>query len=152
MMHFASPFVFVPLALALSSPAAFAGVTYTEARAPRAYSELASGTDIRFRGKGGGVTADDEGFAAIPIGFSFPFFGTQYTEVGVSSNGLLVFGQDAFKICDFSLRKDCTAGGKIPDQTRNPHNFIAPWWRNLKGGTTGKARYLKAPNKLTIEF
>jgi hypothetical protein len=40
----------------------------------------------------GGLTNQDDASASIPVGFSFPFYGTNYTSLFVSSNGLITFG------------------------------------------------------------
>src|SRR4051812_15006244 len=34
----------------------------------------------------------DDGFVSIPIGFNFNFYGTTYTSLFASSNGLITFG------------------------------------------------------------
>jgi hypothetical protein len=40
----------------------------------------------------GGGTMDDGGWAGIPIGFSFNFFGNSFTTLGAGTNGVLMFG------------------------------------------------------------
>ncbi|MFZ4575251.1 MAG: proprotein convertase P-domain-containing protein, partial [Phycisphaerales bacterium] len=43
-------------------------------------------------GTGTALVLGDDNFLTAPIGFSFPFYGTSYTDVFVGSNGLLTFG------------------------------------------------------------
>ena len=39
------------------------------------------------------VLSDDQMSGMVPIGFSFSFFGTEYTSLSVSSNGYVTFNQ-----------------------------------------------------------
>ncbi|MFT7616464.1 MAG: hypothetical protein ACI97A_000085 [Planctomycetota bacterium] len=39
------------------------------------------------------LTLTDDGFALVPLGFSFPFYGQSYTEAYVNANGTVSFGQ-----------------------------------------------------------
>lgn len=70
---------------------------------------------------------DDEGMV-VPIGFDFEFYGDTKTEVGVSSNGYLTFGDDLD-----NHRFDVG----LPDPA-TPNDLIAPLWADLhpaRGGT-----------------
>lgn len=105
----------------------------------------------------GGYDYKDEGQAIIPLGFTFPFYGQTFTDVGVHSNGLLVFGTTYQTECggytagQFEI--NCSFGGSIPSTTRTPHNFIAPWWADHEGNTAGEVRYFRpTPNELVIEY
>jgi uncharacterized repeat protein (TIGR01451 family) len=75
---------------------------------------------------------DDEVSAAIPLGFSFNFYGTDYTDVYVSSNGFLTVlpGQD----------DGCCTGHQLPQ--RYDHNgMIAGWWEDLAPQYGGAIHY-----------
>ncbi|MHC5004673.1 MAG: hypothetical protein ACYTJ0_16290, partial [Planctomycetota bacterium] len=71
-----------------------------------------------------GPSGDDDGIV-VPLGFSFPFFGNTYTEIGISTNGYLTFGPD---LTDFS-------NDPIPSPF-DPNDLIAPYWDdfNLNDG------------------
>ena len=92
---------------------------------------------------------DDEVSAAIPLGFTFKFYGNDYTEVYVSSNGFLTFapGQDAA----------CCSVGSLPGPT-DPSNMVAGYWTDLNpdpssvppGG--GSVRYQTVGSAGSLEF
>jgi hypothetical protein len=92
-----------------------ADVGYTASVLPFTFDDIAaSGTAISFSNL-------DDGGATISPGFPFTYFGSVYTQVGVSTNGYLRFGQGDL---DFPLPRS------TPD-TRRPNNIIAPRWSNL---------------------
>jgi hypothetical protein len=95
-----------------------------------------TGTDIPL--------GDDQVSGPIPIGFSFDFFGTPYTDVYVSSNGFLTVlpGQS----------NGCCTGQPIPT-AGSPDGIISPWWEDLfpPGGGSIKYQLLgSAPNRYMI--
>src|SRR5205085_7201573 len=64
-----------------------AGTVYQTAAVATAFEDVSgTGTVIA------GLTGQDDASVSIPIGFSFQLYGTSYTSVFVSSNGLLSFG------------------------------------------------------------
>ncbi len=69
--------------------------------------------------------ADDEMSPAIPIGFTFNYYGVDYTEVFISSNGFLTF-------LDFQS-VGCCAGKPMP-QTGTPDAVVTGWWGDLNPG------------------
>jgi hypothetical protein len=74
------------------------------------------------------VTDVDDGYATLPVGFSFPFFGVPYTTVYASVNGFLTFDQPS------------SADGTVyqPDPIPSPTNVdvggtaIGGWWTDLE--------------------
>jgi hypothetical protein len=66
--------------------------------------------------------ADEEIVDRIPIGFTFYFYGSPYTEVTISSNGWIGF--DSYS--DPYLEDEPMPGTAIPN------NFIGPLWDNLE--------------------
>jgi large repetitive protein len=54
------------------------------------FTTLASGGSANVTLSGG--TIDDGGWGGIPIGFTYNFFGTDFTSLGVGTNGLVMFG------------------------------------------------------------
>ncbi|HTE28845.1 MAG TPA: hypothetical protein VK666_00615, partial [Chryseolinea sp.] len=69
----------------------------------------------------------DENSGLIPLGFSFNFFGTNYTDITVNANGYVAFGGPV----------SSGVGQILPDATA-PNNLIAGAWGDLDillGGT-----------------
>ncbi|MFN5564780.1 MAG: hypothetical protein ACK5BG_14325, partial [Pseudanabaena sp.] len=76
------------------------------------------------------ILGDDVVTGAIPLGFSFSFFGTTYTDVYISSNGFITVlpAQDS----------GCCSGQPLPSIGGNPGGVIAGWWADIfppAGGT-----------------
>ena len=69
------------------------------------------------------TTGDDTNVGPFPIGFDFPYYGVQYTEFRVCSNGFL------------SLTSSSTAysNQRLPNAGAPPH-MIAPFWDDLDTG------------------
>lgn len=78
------------------------------------------------------LTGTDDKYAAIPIGFGFRFYGTRYTSVFVSVNGLLSFNSNGLST---SFVTDA-----IPTSTP-PNNLIAPFWDDLSLWPTQNVYY-----------
>ncbi|MCP4712791.1 MAG: hypothetical protein GY869_29535, partial [Planctomycetes bacterium] len=84
---------------------------------------------------------------AFPIGFTFNFYGVNYTGVYISSNGFLTFlaGQS----------DGCCSGQAIPT-TGNPDGLIAGWWEDYNTPIGGQVLYETigfAPNrKFIVQF
>jgi hypothetical protein len=101
---------------------------------PPGWINAQTGTEISFS------TRDDDYSAPISIGFNFPFYENKYSEIFVSTNGMITFGDenDAFENRD------------IPRDTL-PNNYIAPFWDDLlfhnhsaayyKSGIDGQGKY-----------
>jgi uncharacterized repeat protein (TIGR01451 family) len=70
---------------------------------------------------------DDEA-VAVPLPFTFNYYGNDYTEVYVSSNGLLSFGS---AVTDLSNED-------VMPHTNLPNNIVALMWDDLKSGTEGE--------------
>lgn len=87
---------------------------------------------------------DDDVTAALPVGFTFNFFGNSYSQFYIGSNGLIGFNSAAL-------------GGTytpqlIPDAT-TPNNLIAFAWTDLNPAAGGTITYLTtgvAPNRKLI--
>ncbi|RMB56092.1 HYR domain-containing protein [Dokdonia sinensis] len=90
--------------------------------------------------------SDDDLSDALPIGFSFEFYGIEYTEFYISSNGFLTFTPQG---------NGCCRGGTIPFNDGN-NNIIAVAWDDLNPNGAGAIRYETigtAPNrKLIMEY
>ena len=87
--------------------------------------------------------SDDEVSSAIPLGFTFDYFGTNYSSVYVSSNGFLTVlpGQSS----------GCCSGQPIPTPG-SPDGVIAGWWDDLypPDGAIYYQTLGSAPNRLFI--
>ena len=69
------------------------------------------------------LTIDDRYSNPVPIGFTFPFYGTPYTQLLASANGYLTFDislADAFS--DWNLTP-----GNVPNASYDPALIMGPW-------------------------
>lgn len=107
--------------------------------------DITSGSTSLFMG-------DDNVSGALPIGFTFTFFGTDYTNFHIGSNGFITFSS--------GMPSGCCTGQLLPSGT-NPNNLIAFAWEDLDPGNGGApvenvVRYKMvgtAPNRiLVVEF
>ncbi|MEJ5239959.1 MAG: S8 family peptidase [Anaerolineales bacterium] len=122
----------------LDSPACPGLVSY-------AWRDTSGGTQLIF------VPGSNNGVAALPLPFAFPFGGSSYTTLYVGSNGLLSF--DPIPSSDSYLSTNFV----IPTNHPNPpHHFIAPFWDDLTLSAGGSAWYAvlgSAPNReVVIEY
>lgn len=96
-------------------------------------------------GTGTPVTlTDDSVSGALPLGFSFEFYGTGYSSAYASSNGFLTFASGSGSGC-------CT-GQALPNPAA-PNNLIAGWWEDLNPSAGGTVHYQTlgtAPNRVFI--
>jgi uncharacterized repeat protein (TIGR01451 family)/fimbrial isopeptide formation D2 family protein len=77
------------------------------------------------------LLGDDNHDGPLPIGFTFNFYGTNWTEFYVGSNGYLSFGAGSN-----DPGNDCP----LPN-VNTPHNLIALMWDDLDPGDTSDAVY-----------
>ena len=76
---------------------------------------------------------DDQVSGAIPIGFNFNFYATDFSQVYVSSNGFITFLPNQYS--------GCCSGQQLPD-SYNPNGVIAGFWTDLyPPGAGGAVRY-----------
>ena len=87
-------------------------------------------------------TLDDGYTNAISVGFDFKFYGNNYSNIYLSTNGFLSFA---------ALTSSYYSNAAIPDGAA-PNNIIAPFWDDLDGRTQGTVHYLREADKLTIQF
>ena len=83
-----------------------------------------------------GTSYDDGGWANLPIGFNFNFFGTNYSTVNAGTNGNLMFGTfNATALADFTFTT-------LPSTTE-PLNMVAllAMDNDLAGATGGTVKY-----------
>ncbi len=86
-------------------------------------------------------TLNDGGWTNIPLGFSFNFFGTTYTDCNISTNGFLQFGPTF----------DYASTGEIIPNSAAPNNFVSMCMTDLDFTSTGTIQYCitgTAPNRI----
>ena len=98
---------------------------------------------IEITGIGTPITGlgDDNNVGPYPIGFSFPFYDTSFTQFRFCTNGFISFT---------SLKND-RSNEAIP-HTKAPHNLIAPFWDDLDFSSGGSAYYYSDGSQLVIEY
>ncbi|MBK9031584.1 MAG: thrombospondin type 3 repeat-containing protein [Myxococcales bacterium] len=77
------------------------------------------------------VSGDDAVSGALPIGFTFEFFGAPVTTFNASTNGFITFGD---------TDNGCCSGQAIPDVAA-PNGVIAAFWEDLNTGAGGTITY-----------
>lgn len=89
--------------------------------------------------------SDDEYVDGIPVGFFFNFYGTDYSQVSITNNGLTLASGGTWEYSN------------QPISSSGPHNFIAPFWDDIvTWGSAGAVYYQtmgEAPNrKFVVEW
>jgi hypothetical protein len=82
---------------------------------------------------GTSVTLGDDAVSPpLPIGFDFDYYGIEYSDIYISSNGFLTVlpGQP----------NGCCTGGELPSPTA-PNGVIAGWWEDLNPASGGTIHY-----------
>jgi len=69
------------------------------------------------------ILSDDQVSVPLPIGFTFNYYGIDYTTFRISSNGFITLGGGP-------QPTGCCTGQPIPT-TSSPNNLIAGWWEDL---------------------
>ena len=96
------------------------------------YVERTGGTTLTFPGR-------DDSDVVITIPFAFRFFTTDHTQVRVSTNGYVTFGQ----------RGTAYSNTTFPDQF-DPNDMIALWWDDLEAGSVEYFVEGTAPTRVLI--
>jgi len=111
----------------------------------------------------GGGNLDNGGWGNIPLGFSFNFFGNNYSSLAVSTNGFLTFGPVlGYGTTAGQLGQNVFSnlGGTFPN-TNNPGNIIAVMagdhylGNEVNGSATGDVYYWTegyAPNRRFVVY
>lgn len=103
----------------------FSSIDYSQTLIPAGASVLCS-NGVSALSLGGG-NLDNGGWDNIPVGFSFNFFGNNYSSLAVSTNGFLIFGPViGYGTTTGQLGQNIFSnlGGTFPN-TNNPGNIIA---------------------------
>ncbi len=81
-----------------------------------------------------GIQGLDDSNASIPIGFAFPFFGTDYSSIFVGTNGILSFNTGISTFTNAAL------------STLPTRSIIAPFWDDLNMAAGGGNVYFEVIN------
>ena len=87
---------------------------------------------------------DDQLSTALPIGFNFSFYGNNYTQFYISSNGYITFSPGG--------GSGCCSGQSLPN-TATPNNLIAFAWEDLNPSAGGTIEYFvtgTSPNQMLV--
>lgn len=98
--------------------------------------------DEQLAGNMGGPLADDSSVNR-PIGFSFDFYGTGYTNIWIGSNGILAFGgqETDFSPSLFEFENDASGPA------------IAPLWTDLSPNIAGSILYVDSvPGEMSVIY
>ena len=104
------------------------------------YQPLTTGTVVA------ALNGDDMG-VLVPLGFTFPYFGQNYTHVMLSSNGVIVPGTAATTTC----LSGCLSNDPFPS-TNSPNPAIGGFWDDLDLRASGSVRTLQTPGQFTVEY
>jgi hypothetical protein len=119
---------------------------YTASVTDRGYALNTVGSFAPLLGTGTSLSlGDDQISAPLPIGFPFNFYGNDYSELYVSSNGFITFNT--------ASAKGCCSGGLLPSKQNNPTNLIAFAWDDLYAPGSGSFDSFTtgvAPNRIFV--
>ena len=96
-----------------------------------------SGTKVALSG------GTDEGRATVPLGFSFPYFGREYTAVTVTANGLAFLEPDGCATCGY--------GANQPPASATPKGVLAPFWDDLRLDAPGAGIFVAATTENGVQ-
>ncbi|MGH8246868.1 MAG: hypothetical protein ACREUU_10595, partial [Gammaproteobacteria bacterium] len=106
--------------------------------------KAAAGGDILDRGlasSGTRLTLDDDDSRQLQIGFSFPYFGRNYTSVFVNSDGNLTFGAADIDISERDLARFLTGAPRI-----------APFFTDLDPTSGGQITYAAESGRFVVSW
>ncbi len=106
-----------------------------------AYGPVFDWTDISGTGSVAVSSGDDVNEGPFPIGFSFPFYGIDYSEFRVCSNGFLSFTSTSTAYSNQPLPN----GGA-------PTALVAPFWDDLDVDTGGAVYYENDGSRLIVQW
>ncbi|MAT98453.1 MAG: hypothetical protein CL608_15015 [Anaerolineaceae bacterium] len=99
---------------------------FTLATVPAVQADLPPET--YYQGTDTGINGDDEGSGALPIGFDFDFYGNNYNQFYVASNGMITFSDYRYTVGWGNWRY--YVNQSIPNNDW-PNNYIAPFWDDI---------------------
>lgn len=91
------------------------------------------------------IACDDCHEAGVSLGFNFPYYGTNFNTISMSSNGTVYF-ENVY----LGLSNSCMPG--TPGYTMMQYNFIAHMWDDLAPNYQGGVYTQAFPNYFVIEY
>ena len=85
--------------------------------------------------------ADDQVSPPFDLGFAFPFYAGEFTQVRICSNGFL----------SFTSSSTAWTNQGIPDAAE-PNNLIAPFWDDLAPDAGGTVHVRSGPDRFVVQF
>lgn len=85
--------------------------------------------EVTFNGINTNLTGDDSAAGPFNLGFTFNYYGVDYTQAYVNINGMLTFGTPNSSYSNGAL------------SSTGPNTAIYPFWDDLVTGSTGKIYY-----------
>lgn len=126
-------------ALVLVSASALAQVpVFNTSNQP--YVSLTGGTTLSFS------PSTDDGFALVTLPFAFPWFGANYSQILVDTNGFISFDTSN---CLSSLQ--CYSNTDIPN-TAVPNNAVYGWWDDLTLSSSGSVTTHNLGGEFVIQY
>lgn len=121
---------------------------YTFGYSAGTYTEITGGTVLGTCDVGGSLATslDNVTYWNVPIPFFFPFNGRQYTQVGVNSNGYLIFGGSTALAESGQLSSSTAAEGVVVAYGKDNQGIVT-------SGSLGQIRYETlnaAPNRVFV--
>jgi len=128
---------FAPVAKGLGGPDAFG---YSWIDSDEAGGPVFNWVDISSTGTALSLS-DDGASAALDLGFTFPYYDSNYTQVYVSSNGLVTFGSGTSERVNSNI-----PNGNVPNAV------IAVWWDDLDPVDQGQVLYRAEPGRFIVSY
>ncbi len=129
-----------PAPLRAGGPDVF-GYTYMDSDEPG--GPTFSWVDVRTVGTQINLSGDDGTTAAIPIGFTFPFYGSTFRGFRVCTNGFVSLSSSLTTFSNTSLPN---SGSSVPE------NLLAVFWDDLGFGSENRAYYYNDGTRLIIQY
>ena len=130
------------VAVALASSTAWAQLPPVIASS-QPYQPLTTGTVVTT------LNGDDMG-VRVPLGFTFPWFGQNYTHVVLNSNGVIIPAVSTTTTCLSGCLSNVSFPSTTSPSSTAPNPVITAWWEDLdlrpaSGG--GSVRTLQSPGQ-----
>ncbi|MEL6177366.1 MAG: putative Ig domain-containing protein [Myxococcota bacterium] len=122
---------------------------YTWSPVAYTFNDISIGANTVTTASGLRALGDDEMSDPILLPFEFNWYGVNYTEIFVCSNGYIVIGSDVPNAC-------LTAAQDTPNGAATPNQMVAGYWEDLNPAAGGSVQYLiegsVGQRTLTIQF
>lgn len=138
---YTNPIWVVPISSGRSGGPDDFGYTFTDSNFPDGPTH--DWLEISGTGTPALTNSDDSWVGNIDIGFFFNYYGTDYSQLAISNNGLLFSGGTTWEYINEEIRNSPSV-----------HGFIAPYWDDIVTWGSADAIYYKtlgtAPNRMFV--